>query len=252
MLSRLYTTQAELYDIAFSWDTSEEVDWLLQRLGRDCAPLLEPACGSGRMLAAFAERGVEAVGIDLSPTMVEIARKRLGSLPANALEADMTDFDLGRTFGGAICPIDSLALLEEPDLTLKHLNCMASHLRPGSRYLIQLEMRDPGDPWAGVEPSLWEEERGEVQLRITWTVEEIDLRKGIELQRSRIEVVGGPERGRIIEEVHRLAAWTPERWVGTVAETPFAYLAVYDGGRDDYPRRPLGRPGTLLWHELSL
>ncbi len=49
-----------------------------------------------------------------------------------------------------------------------------------------------------------------------------------------------------------MAAWTPERWAKTVAETPFSYPAVYDGDRDDYPRRPLGRHGRLLWHELSL
>jgi cyclopropane fatty-acyl-phospholipid synthase-like methyltransferase len=53
------------------------------------------------MLAAFAERGVEAIGIDISPSMVALARERLSSpgLPADALVADMTCFDLGRTFG---------------------------------------------------------------------------------------------------------------------------------------------------------
>lgn len=254
MPSRLYTTQAKLYDIAFSWDTSEEVEWLLERLGSDCAPILEPACGSGRMLAAFAERGVEAIGIDISPSMVALARERLSSpgLPADALVADMTCFDLGRTFGGAVCPIDSLACLEDPASVVKHLDCMAAHLRSGSRYLIQLEMRDPDDPWAGVRPSIWEAERGDIRLRITWQVEEIDLDEGIELQRSQVEIVAGPDRGRVLEEVHRMAAWTPERWITALAETAFTYLAVYDGDQPRYPRRALGQAGRLLWHELSL
>ena len=87
------------------------------------------------MLAAFAERGVEAIGIDISPSMVVLARERLSSpgLPAEALVADMTSFDLGRTFGGAICPIDTLACLEDPASVVKHLDCMAAHLRPGMR-----------------------------------------------------------------------------------------------------------------------
>jgi hypothetical protein len=33
-VTRLYTDDAELYDIAFGWDVSEEVEWLFERLGR--------------------------------------------------------------------------------------------------------------------------------------------------------------------------------------------------------------------------
>lgn len=206
------------------------------------------------MLAAFAERGVEATGIDISPSMVALARERLSSpgLPADALVADMTCFDLGRTFGGAICPIDSLAYLKDPASMVKHLDCMAAHLRSGSRYLIQLEMRDPDDPWAGVRPSIWEADRRDIRLRITWQVEEIDLDEGIELQRSRVEIVDGPDRGRVLEDLHRMAAWTPDRWITALAETAFTYLVVYDGDQPRYPRRPLGQAGRLLWHELSL
>src|SRR5262245_21089035 len=113
---RLYTEDARLYDIAFSWDTSDEVEWLVERLGGGgCAPVLEPACGSGRVLVGLGRRGIEAVGIDSSPSMIRLARERLRSanVPGTAVLADMTDFDLGRTFGGAICPIDSLACLED-------------------------------------------------------------------------------------------------------------------------------------------
>src|SRR5438067_530685 len=59
-MTRLYTDDAELYDILFDWDVEEEVDWLFERLGRP-ASVLEPGCGSGRMLESFARRGVEAV-----------------------------------------------------------------------------------------------------------------------------------------------------------------------------------------------
>jgi hypothetical protein len=186
--------------------------------------------------------------------MVALARERLSSpgLPADALVADMTCFDLGRTFGGAVCPIDSLACLEDPASVVKHLDCVAAHLRSGSRYLIQLEMRDPDDPWAGVRPSIWEAEREDIRLRITWQVEEIDLDEGIELQRSQVEIVAGPDRGRVLEEVHRMAAWTPHRWITAIAETAFTYLAVYDGDQPHYPRRSIGQTGRLLWHELLL
>jgi dTDP-3-amino-3,4,6-trideoxy-alpha-D-glucopyranose N,N-dimethyltransferase/N-dimethyltransferase len=248
----LYTTEADLYDIAFSWDTSAEIDWLLERLGGNCSPVLEPACGPGRMLEAFAERSVEIVGIDNSPAMVQLARQRLGSrrLPGTVVVADMVDFELDQRFGGAICPIDSLAHLVRPADVIAHLGCVASHLRPSSRYLVQLELRDPVDPWNGLHPSAWDAERGDIQLRSIWQVEEIDLDTGIEIQSSRFEIIGGPGAGRVFEQRHQMAAWTPDRWQAAIADTAFTYAAVYDGDLPDRPRRRLGQAGHLLWHEL--
>ncbi|HEV8248327.1 MAG TPA: hypothetical protein VGQ15_00005, partial [Gaiellaceae bacterium] len=63
MTARIYADEAELYDIAFGWDVSAEADWLVERLGPDCRTVLEPGCGTGRMLAALAERGLRVTGI---------------------------------------------------------------------------------------------------------------------------------------------------------------------------------------------
>lgn len=249
---KLYSVEARLYDIAFSWDTSGEINWLLDRLGVDCDPVLEPACGSGRFLAEFGRRGIEAIGIDSSSAMVRLAQKRLRTqgVVGDAVVADMTDFDLGRMFGGAICPIDSLAYLQGRDQLIRHLGRMSDHMRRGSRYMVQLEMRDPMHPWRGVRPSIWEREVEGVRVQANWRVEEIDLENGIELQRGTIECLSGPDQGRVFEEIHRMAAWTPQRWSDAIAETPFRYVAVYDGDRDARPQRPLGTSGRLLWHEL--
>ena len=97
-MTTLYTDHAELYDIAFDWDISAEVDWLVERLRP--SSVLEPGCGSGRMLEAFAARGIDVAGIDLSPRMVALARERLGGR-GPVLVADMTDFDVGRTHSTA-------------------------------------------------------------------------------------------------------------------------------------------------------
>jgi hypothetical protein len=67
-----------------------------------------------------------------------------------------------------------------------------------------------------------------VRVRTTWRVEEIDLKAGVELQRGTLECLSGPHAGRVVDEVHRMAAWTPECFAGAIAETPFAYRAVYD------------------------
>ncbi len=112
-VTKLYSDDAEFYDIAFDWDVFE-VDWLFERLGRPRA-VLEPGCGSGRMLEAFTQRGVDVGGIDVSPRMIELARERLGE-DADLRVADMTDFDLGRMFDGAISPINTLLHLTPEEL----------------------------------------------------------------------------------------------------------------------------------------
>jgi len=133
-VTRLYTNDAELYDIAFDWDISDEADWLVSRL--EATTVLEPGCGGGRMLEALAGRGCKVAGIDRSPRMVEIARRRLGTR-ADVFEADMTHFDLGTTFDGAVCPINTLLHLSGVELG-RHLHLMARHLEPRARYLVQV------------------------------------------------------------------------------------------------------------------
>jgi SAM-dependent methyltransferase len=244
-MTRLYSDDAELYDIAFDWDVEEEVDWLLERLDEPRS-VLEPGCGSGRMLAPLTRRGVDAIGIDLSPAMVALAERRA---PGRAFVADMTDFDLARTFAGAICPINTLAHLS-PDELSQHLDALARHLVPEAAYLVQLALFDrPPEGTA----SNWEATRGDVALRVTWSLEELDLERGVGRDRSRIEVLSGPDAGRVVEETHRMTAYTAERWAARIGASPFQQVAQYDAGRRGArPPVPLGSPGGLMWHELRL
>jgi SAM-dependent methyltransferase len=244
-VTRLYEDDAELYDIAFDWDISDEADWLVERL--QATTVLEPGCGAGRMLEALADRGCQVVGIDRSPRMVELSRRRLGTR-GDVVEADMTQFDLGRTFDGAVCPINTLLHLSPAELE-RHLHRVAQHLEPRTRYLVQVGLVEAGEePSAG---SHWEAARGDTSLRVEWVDEELDLVSGTSRQRSRIEVLSGPRAGEIVEEVHEMTAWTPAAWAAAIAASPFEESATYDGGRKgQWPRVDATATGGLLWHEL--
>lgn len=76
-MSRTFDQHAELYDLAFSWDTGGDAEWLLDRLGPSSRVLLEPGCGSGRLFPSLARRGVSVVGVDRSETMLDRARRRM-------------------------------------------------------------------------------------------------------------------------------------------------------------------------------
>jgi SAM-dependent methyltransferase len=246
-VTKLYEDDAELYDIAFDWDISDEADWLVERL--EATTVLEPGCGSGRMLEALAERGCQVVGIDRSPRMVELARRRLGSR-GEVFEADMTHFDLGRAFDGAVCPINTLLHLSPAELG-RHLHRMSQQLERRSRYLVQVGLLDADEePPAG---SHWEASRGDTSLRVEWVDDELDLVSGTSRQRSRIEILSGPRAGEVVEEVHEMTAWTPATWAEAIAASPFEEIATYDGGRKgQWPRVDATATGGLLWHELTL
>jgi SAM-dependent methyltransferase len=246
-VSPLYDEHADLYDIAFDWDVSQEAAWLQERMGRDCRTVLEPGCGSGRMLEALARRGLAVTGIDTSPAMVEIARRRLAAagLPGEVVEADMTDFDLGRAFDGAICPVNTLMHLSRAGLAA-HLEAMARALVPGARYLVQLGMRGDGD----APPSIWEADRDGTQLRVTWVPERRDEERGVELHRSRVEIVTGPRAGEVHEELHEMTVWSHRQWSEAVAAAGFEWSGMFDGMEPGCPRVGFDATGGLLWHEL--
>ncbi len=243
----LYGEHADLYDIAFDWDVTDEAAWLEELLGAGGGEVLEPGCGSGRMLVALARRGLRVTGIDNSPPMLALARARLAAagLDAEVVEADMSDFDLGRVFDGAVCPINTLKHLSRTD-AIAHLRAMRRALRPGTRYLVQLGI-EAGD---AVPTSHWEAERDGVHLVVTWTPEAQDEARGVELHRSRIAIVAGPHAGEVVEEVHEMTVWSHDGWREAVEDAGFEWAAVYAGVEAGRPRVGFDATGGLLWQEL--
>jgi cyclopropane fatty-acyl-phospholipid synthase-like methyltransferase len=228
-VSRIYTDEAELYDIAFDWDLSEEAAWLAPHLGHS---VLEPGCGSGRMLAALAALGLEPVGIDSSEEMLALARAR----GCEVVRADMRSFDLGRRFDGAVSVVSTVGILGAEGLA-SHLESVARHLERGGRYLVQQGVfAAEGERWR----SEWEAERGDTKLHIVWEATDRDR------SRSRVEIVAGPRAGEVVEEEHVATFWTVEAWREAIAASPFTEVACYDEEADV----DLDRGGSLLWHEL--
>ena len=58
-------------------------------------PVLEIACGTGRVAIPIARRGFAVTGLDVVPGMLERARSKAAGLPIRWVEGDARDFDLG-------------------------------------------------------------------------------------------------------------------------------------------------------------
>ena len=58
-------------------------------------PVLEIACGTGRVAIPIARQGFAVTGLDVVPGMLQRARSKAAGLPVRWIEGDARDFDLG-------------------------------------------------------------------------------------------------------------------------------------------------------------
>lgn len=125
------------YEIAFSFiDPKEQVD-NFERLIREFSVMrvnrfLDIACGPSLQLREIARRGYEAVGLDLSPEMLEYLRKkaREEGLKIETLQGDMHNFRLKKKADFAFIMMGSLDA-ESNEKFLSHLDSVAASLNEG-------------------------------------------------------------------------------------------------------------------------
>ena len=115
----------------------KEVDFYLDLMEGTEPPVLELGVGTGRIAIPATKAGHQIVGLDLSESMLDVARTKMksagvapGSLDLR--QGDMSNFDLpGRSFGLIIIPGNGLALvLSEQDQGATLANA-TRHLKPG-------------------------------------------------------------------------------------------------------------------------
>jgi SAM-dependent methyltransferase len=81
--------------------------------------VVELGCGTGSFTMEMAKRGYDIMGIDLSPEMLDVARKKSSEAGLNImyLEQDMRELDLYCTAGTVVSVCDSVNyLLEDEDV----------------------------------------------------------------------------------------------------------------------------------------
>jgi SAM-dependent methyltransferase len=105
--------------------------------------VLELGCGTGRILAALLEAGVDAHGLDLDPELVQAARERLGRRghdPDRVAVGDMRG-PLRGPFRTAILAHNTAALLDDEAL-LATLGAVRQAVGPDGRLLLDVELTD--------------------------------------------------------------------------------------------------------------
>ena len=115
------------------------------RLAKDAGgPVLELACGTGRIAFALAEHGFEIAGVDISDGMLTVARRKAAQCPPAVrdrltfVHQDMTTLDLPGRFSLAFIPFRSFQHLLTIELQREALRAVARHLEPNGRLALNL------------------------------------------------------------------------------------------------------------------
>lgn len=104
------------------------------------SPVLDVCCGSGQFTAVTSQRGFQVTGIDASEQMIRHARENAPG--ADFAVADVRDFSLGKTFGGAYSVFESLNHVPSASELQSAFLCIHRHLTPGATFLFDLNRED--------------------------------------------------------------------------------------------------------------
>lgn len=222
----------QYYDLAFRSETVPEADFIEAACRKYCTGdvrrMLEPACGTGRLLTELAGRGYDLVGLDLSKPSLAYLRRRLArrKLKAEILHADMSDFELSEPVDAAYSTFDGFRHLLTEEAALSHLQSVVHALRPGGIYLLGFHLLPPDADEECTER--WSESRGQTKVTVTLRVLETSRARRVEKLRVCLLV---RSRGKELRLRHdfEFRMYTAGQFVQLLEKVPeFELCDVYD------------------------
>ena len=98
---------------------------------------LDAACGTGAFTFELVRRGIDVIGVDCSPEMLNIARERLGA-DALLLCQRLEDLDLFGTIDTVFCTLDGLNHITDKEELIRSLRRIALFLEPSGKFIFDL------------------------------------------------------------------------------------------------------------------
>ncbi len=136
------------YDLIFDTDTDKEADFLeaaLARYGRTRGKrVLEPACGSGRLVTELSQRGFKVTGYDLSQPMLDYAKQQLDAkgLEARLALGALESYEPPGRYDLAHCLVSTFKYVADEAGARSHLEHVAAALKVGGIYVLGFHLSD--------------------------------------------------------------------------------------------------------------
>lgn len=228
--------------LASTWDLwrDDTADWddrhfFLDLIHRSGEPVLDVGCGTGRLLLDYAEVGIDIDGIDNSPEMLDICRRKaaqFGVAPGIYLRDILRD-ELPRQYRTIVAPSSVLQLMTAPGAAQRMVQRCCAHLEPGGTFVTSFAFDwRPGEPLDTGWELLFEKVRPEDGAIVRhWTRETRDPEQQLWNAESRFEV---ELDGKIVatEEQQRRPEgrwYTQDEAAALFRSAGFGEVHVYEG-----------------------
>lgn len=202
---------------------------LLGKQGIHPQNYLDLCCGTGTIAELIAKDKVPVVGVDISPQMIEVARRSAARrrLPIEYVCADVCKLKLDRRFDAAYSFFDSLNYILEPDRLREAILRAFQHLHPGgslvfdlnTAYAFERKMFDQSDTRKGTD------------VRYVWSGE-YDPATLLIRVKMEFDTPGGH-----FVEVHEQRAHPPDEVRTYLEQAGFRDIEVFDSYTLDPPRK---------------
>ena len=240
------------YDLIFDQDSASEADFIeaawckhgnVSRHNKKCCRILEPACGTGRLMKELARRGHQVAGFDRNQAMLAAARKSLATAECRGVlkRAALESFSVPGTFDVAHCLLSTFKYILSEDGAISHLRCVSDHLRPGGIYVLGMHLTDYRRK--GFEHERWTGSRHGVHVVCNTRTWPPDRRRRREKLRNRLRVRhDGAQTERCYETQWDCRTYSQSQFFRTLAKVPtLNAVAFYDFHHDIENPRPMRR-----------
>ena len=118
----------------------DDIPFYIQSAKKYGEPILELACGTGRLTIPLARKGLDVTGIDISKGMLKVAKEKVQRehLTCGLIHADCRHFSLDRKFKFIFIPFNSIAHIHDRESFEVMCNSVKKHLDKQGRFLIDI------------------------------------------------------------------------------------------------------------------
>lgn len=133
----------ELYDVLLG-DLDYDLDFYLGLAKEATGPVLDVACGTGRIMLPCLRAGIDIEGVDLFAPMLDRLRSKATTegFSPRLQRADMSDFRLDRRFALIMIPFNAFIHNLTAEAQIRCLTLCREHLQPGG--LLAFDTFFPG------------------------------------------------------------------------------------------------------------
>ena len=222
-----YDAIARVYD-PWSASVTEDVEFYVEEALAAGGPVVELACGTGRICVPLAKAGVRVIGVDASAGMLEVARDYAKAEGVEALvdlrQGDMREPPVEERVPLVLIPFRSLLHMTTETDRLRALSAANELLLPGGRLVFDVfapsrdDVEDTHGRWLEREPGIFE--------RADWNEGErtltLSVRRGEEASTMVLAWLSPPEWRQLLDR----AGYELEAQWGWFDRRPYA------GGED--------------------